>query len=116
MLKVAASDYDGTLFRDDIITARDAEAIRKWRAAGHKFGVVSGRDHGMLMPQLKHYGVEYDYLACNNGGLISDDQERVLWEARIEPFPRRTGPTSAMICRVPGSGGKRKNGIIPSYR
>ena len=54
MLKVAASDYDGTLFRDDIITARDAEAIRKWRAAGHKFGVVSGRDHGMLMPQLKH--------------------------------------------------------------
>ena len=85
MLKVAASDYDGTLFRDDIITARDAEAIRKWRAAGHKFGVVSGRDHGMLMPQLKHYGVEYDYLACNNGGLISDDQERVLWEARIEP-------------------------------
>ena len=85
MLKVAASDYDGTLFRNDIITARDAEAIRKWRAAGHKFGVVSGRDHGMLMPQLKHYGVEYDYLACNNGGLISDDQERVLWEARIEP-------------------------------
>ena len=68
MLKVAASDYDGTLFRDDIITARDAEAIRQWRAAGHKFGVVSGRDHGMLMPQLKHYGVEYDYLACNNGG------------------------------------------------
>lgn len=85
MLKVAASDYDGTLFRDDIITARDAEAIRRWRAAGHKFGVVSGRDHGMLMPQLKHYGVEYDYLACNNGGLISDDQDRVLWEARIEP-------------------------------
>lgn len=135
MLKVAASDYDGTLFRGDIITARDAEAIRKWRAAGHKFGVVSGRDHGMLMPQLKHYGVEYDYLACNNGGLISDAQDRVLWEARIEPavlkavsklervrksfhfpFPRRTGPTSAMICRVPGSGGKRKNGIIPSYR
>lgn len=85
MLKIAASDYDGTLFRDDIITARDAEAIRRWRAANHKFGVVSGRDHGMLMPQLKHYGVEYDYLACNNGGLISDDQDRVLWEARIEP-------------------------------
>ena len=85
MLKVAASDYDGTLFRDDIITAEDAEAVRQWRAAGHKFGVVSGRDHGMLWPQLKHYGIEYDYLACNNGGLISDGQNRVLWEARIEP-------------------------------
>ena len=85
MLKVAASDYDGTLFRDDFITAFDAEAVRKWRAAGHKFGVVSGRDHGMLWPQLKHYGIEYDYLACNNGGLISDGQNQVLWEARIEP-------------------------------
>lgn len=62
MLKVAASDYDGTLFRDDIITAFDADAVRQWRAAGHKFGVVSGRDHGMLWPQLVHYGIEYDYL------------------------------------------------------
>ena len=85
MLKVAASDYDGTLFRDDIITAFDADAVRQWRAAGHKFGVVSGRDHGMLWPQLVHYGIEYDYLACNNGGLISDGQNQVLWEARIEP-------------------------------
>ena len=32
MLKVAASDYDGTLFRDDIITAEDAEAVRQLRA------------------------------------------------------------------------------------
>lgn len=135
MLKVAASDYDGTLFRDDIITARDAEAIRKWRAAGHKFGVVSGRDHGMLMPQLKHYGVEYDYLPAitaassamtrnaSSGKPASirlSSRPSANWNGSVSPsifpFPRRTGPTSAMICRVPGSGGKRKNGIIPSYR
>ena len=72
MMKVAASDYDGTLFRQDRIAKSDAEAIKKWREAGHKFGVVSGRDHGMLVPQLQHYGVGYDYLACNNGGIISE--------------------------------------------
>ncbi len=53
-MKVASSDYDGTLFRQDVIAKSDAEAIRKWREAGHKFGMVSGRDHGMLVPQLQH--------------------------------------------------------------
>lgn len=85
MMKVAASDYDGTLFREDRIAKSDAEAIKKWREAGHKFGVVSGRDHGMLVPQLQHYGVGYDYLACNNGGIICTADGKVLWEAEIAP-------------------------------
>ena len=80
MMKVAASDYDGTLFRQDRIAKSDAEAIKKWREAEHKFGVVSGRDHGMLVPQLQHYGVGYDYLACNNGGIICAADGTVLWE------------------------------------
>ena len=84
-MKVAASDYDGTLFREDRIAKSDAEAIRKWREVGHKFGVVSGRDHGMLVPQLQHYGVGYDYLACNNGGIICTADGKVLWEAEIAP-------------------------------
>ena len=84
-MKVAASDYDGTLFREDRIAKSDAEAIKKWREAGHKFGVVSGRDHGMLVPQLQHYGVGYDYLACNNGGIICTADGEVLWEAKIAP-------------------------------
>ena len=84
-MKVAASDYDGTLFRQDRIAKSDAEAIKKWREAGHKFGVVSGRDHGMLVPQLQHYGVGYDYLACNNGGIICTADGKVLWEAKIAP-------------------------------
>ena len=85
MMKVAASDYDGTLFRQDRIAKSDAEAIKKWREAEHKFGVVSGRDHGMLVPQLQHYGVGYDYLACNNGGIICTADGKVLWEAEIAP-------------------------------
>ena len=60
-MKIAASDYDGTLFRNEEIAKSDAEAVHKWRLAGHKFGVVTGRDYGMLAPQLKHYGIESDY-------------------------------------------------------
>ena len=51
-MKVAASDYDGTLLRGGKIDEETKEGIARWRAAGHKFGVVSGRDYGMRVPQL----------------------------------------------------------------
>lgn len=82
-MKFAASDYDGTLFRAERIEKSDAEAVARWRAAGHKFGVVSGRDLGMLIPMLKRYGVGYDYLAANNGGIICGADDVPVWEAEL---------------------------------
>ena len=82
-MKIAASDYDGTLFRNDEISAIDADGVNQWRAAGNKFGVVSGRDYGMLMPQLKHYGIASDYVICNNGGLICKVDGTALWQGNI---------------------------------
>ena len=82
-MKIGASDYDGTLFRQRTIAAEDVEGVKRWRAAGHKFGVVSGRDYGMLMPQLKFYGIESDYAVCNNGGIILKDDGTPLWQGSI---------------------------------
>lgn len=84
MMKIAASDYDGTLFRNEEISHEDADAVALWRAAGHRFGVVTGRDYGMLAPQLKHYGVGYDYAVCNNGGLICRADGTALWQGEIK--------------------------------
>lgn len=82
-MKIAASDYDGTLFLNDEISAADVDGVNKWTAAGNKFGVVTGRDYGMLMPQLKFYGVKSDYVVCNNGGLICKVDGTVLWQGNI---------------------------------
>ena len=41
-MKMIGSDYDGTLNRGGINDTKLA-AIKKWRRAGHKFGIVSGR-------------------------------------------------------------------------
>lgn len=82
-MKVAASDYDGTLFRQRTIAQADVDGITAWRRAGHKFGVVSGRDYGMLIPQLKHYGVTYDYAVCNNGGIIYKTDGTPMWQGSI---------------------------------
>lgn len=82
-MKIAASDYDGTLFRKGTISKETIEGVHAWRAAGNKFGMVSGRDYGMLVPQLKHYGVEYDFTICNNGGIIRDKDGNVLFQAKM---------------------------------
>ena len=42
-MKVLATDFDGTLFRDRTITPADLNAIRRFRRAGNRFGIVTGR-------------------------------------------------------------------------
>ncbi len=83
-MKIAASDYDGTLFRNGTISPKTVEGVHVWRSAGNRFGMVSGRDYGMLVPQLKHYGVEYDFVTCNNGGIIRDKAGNILYQANID--------------------------------
>ena len=82
-MKIAASDYDGTLFRNEKISVADVEGVKEWRAAGNKFGAVTGRDYGMLMPQLNHYGIQSDFAICNNGGLICRADGTTLWQGNI---------------------------------
>ena len=39
----------------------------------------------MLVPQLRAFGLEFDYTVCNNGGIIRDAKETVRFQAEIEP-------------------------------
>ena len=83
-MKIAASDYDGTIFRERTISKVTVQGVHEWRVAGNKFGMVSGRDYGMLTPQLKHYGIEYDFIISNNGGIIRDKSGNVIYQANID--------------------------------
>jgi Cof subfamily protein (haloacid dehalogenase superfamily) len=82
-MKLAASDFDGTLYKEQGICAENVLAIKKWREAGHKFGVITGRDYGMLLPQLRHFGIEDDFSICNNGAIIFDGSGKLLYQAEI---------------------------------
>ena len=79
-MKLAASDYDGTLCQADHISRENIAGIAAWRAAGHAFGVITGRDYGMLMPQLRHYGIAIDFAVCNNGAILLDAAGHVVWQ------------------------------------
>ena len=84
-MKIAASDFDGTLFRERTISREDRDAIRRWRAAGHAFGIVTGRGREMLMQDVARFALPYDFLICNNGADMYGTDTRSLYRA---PLPQ----------------------------
>lgn len=81
--KVAASDFDGTLFINQQITLKDISAISAWRAAGNKFGIVTGRAYTMLPHHLEEFGLAIDFAICDNGAIIHDGGGQIIFETEI---------------------------------
>jgi len=81
---IFASDYDGTLRRNGKIDPQDLAAIRQFRSQGHWFGIVTGRAYDMIANELAHYGVETDFLICNNGSVIFDQNDQPLVQINID--------------------------------
>ena len=70
-MRLIATDYDGTLNHGGIDQEK-LTAIRRWRAAGNKFGVISGRGPDFLAQLQKELGDDFDFLASCNGGIATD--------------------------------------------
>jgi Cof subfamily protein (haloacid dehalogenase superfamily) len=87
MLKpyVLASDFDGTLKQHETIRETDRQAIHAFRAAGHRFGVITGRSHTMIASELLAERIPVDFLVCNNGALIYDAEGHLLEETVLDP-------------------------------
>ncbi len=69
---IIASDYDGTLNHHGV-SEGDKVAIKKFREAGNKFGIVTGRDLEMAMwvfHDLEKIGLDIDFVICCTGGII----------------------------------------------
>lgn len=79
MIKLIASDYDGTINCGGDSIERNAVAIRKWRKAGNLFGVVTGRGVG-IKKELAERGVETDFILCNNSAVCIHNGEYVYTE------------------------------------
>ena len=83
-MKIVGSDYDGTLSYGGI-TERKLCAIEKWRKAGNKFGLVSGRGKEFraqlqkMAPDLK-----LDFFAVCNGAYIMDENGKPMYDVRCK--------------------------------
>lgn len=83
-MKIAASDFDGTLYRNGDVTKEEIEAIKKWRENGNLFGVITGRNYASLREDLDLFDVEYDFIISTNGALIRDGQGNVLRSFEVD--------------------------------
>lgn len=103
---ILASDYDGTLCMHGTVSEETRAAIRRFRAAGNLFGVVTGRDSD-IYPLLTSQGIEFDFVIPFNGAMAIDGTGKVLFEERgdgsvIRPIAEYLGtafgvPLSAVL-------------------
>lgn len=87
-MKLIGSDYDGTLNHGGIDEEK-LSAIRRWRAAGHIFGVVSGRGPDFLGELQEKLGDNFDFYASCNGGVAVDALGNPLFDYRCEGVDAR---------------------------
>jgi HAD superfamily hydrolase (TIGR01484 family) len=71
-MKLAASDYDGSLFVRGEVSHGDLKAIDEWRARGHLFAIATGRDLNLIRHEIKARLIPVDYLICNTGASLYD--------------------------------------------
>ncbi|MBE6807297.1 MAG: HAD-IIB family hydrolase [Ruminococcaceae bacterium] len=77
-MRLIATDYDGTLNHGGI-NEEKLDAIRRWRAAGNLFGVISGRGPDFLPTLQEQLGDNFDFLVSCNGGIATDSRGNHLF-------------------------------------
>jgi hydroxymethylpyrimidine pyrophosphatase-like HAD family hydrolase len=98
--RALASDYDGTLADDGVITPTTVAALDRFRRSGRRLFMVTGRE----LPDLKRVCPELDrfeWVAAENGALLhrpADDSTQLLCEpasaALVEVLKRTKIPMS----------------------
>lgn len=78
MIKVIASDLDGTLLNDEHELAPETvEAIRRAQESGIRFIVATGRNFTQTMEQLEGCGLTCDYILAS-GAEVRDERQQLL--------------------------------------
>lgn len=71
-MKIAISDYDGTLYIDQQIQPELLESIKAFRERGNKFCICTGRPIESIYEQLQLHGIPYDFIVGMNGSIGVD--------------------------------------------
>jgi len=83
-MKLLATDYDGTFKTSPNNFFLNIEAVNRFMKNGNKFAIVTGRDYCSIKNELDYFGVKYDYLSCNNGLIIFDKNDRIVFSSILD--------------------------------
>ena len=81
-MKIIASDFDGTVNYHGKISDEDKAAIKRFRQAGNKFGIVTGRDVELSQWIKQENGFEFDFIISCTGAFIRNGDGDVLYAKR----------------------------------
>lgn len=84
-MKVLASDFDNTLFVDDInILKKNIMAINKFIKNGNIFCIITGRNYSDIKLLLNKYNISYSYLICQDGAKVFDNLDFCIRSILLE--------------------------------
>lgn len=78
MKKILISDYDGTLYTDELNLNKNVDMINKFREKGNLFVIATGRPYFRIMHKIKKYKIPFDYLIVGNGSVIFDKNNKII--------------------------------------
>lgn len=89
-MRIAVSDYDGTMFHAGKLLGDVVGAVKRWREAGNSFVIATGRDYWMIVSEVERWGIPVDGLICTNGATIYDGAGKLQYHRDIpdELIPR----------------------------
>lgn len=87
-MKIIASDFDGTLNYNGKVSCEDKEAIHRFRLAGNRFGLVTGRDVECAQWIKPTDGLELDFVICCTGAVIKDGDGKIIYmkKGKVDGF------------------------------
>ncbi|MDD7581540.1 HAD-IIB family hydrolase [Corynebacterium sp. 32222D000AT] len=83
-MKIAAFDFDGTIYFPDGLAPDIAEAIAEWQAAGNIAVAATGKSYNEAYRALAGSGVEFDYSILVTGAIIADKNRQVVHRAGLD--------------------------------
>ena len=92
-MKLFVTDYDGTLFVDEISIKDNIRMLLELQKRNYKVVINTGRSYPSIKNQLDMYSIPYDYIICADGSLLYDNIGNVMRmyemdEEIIEPFKK----------------------------
>ncbi|HEX5126106.1 MAG TPA: HAD family hydrolase [Rhodocyclaceae bacterium] len=89
-----ATDYDGTIAHDGVVDAATLAALQRWRSAGKRLLLVTGRELDDLVASFPHYKC-FDRIVAENGALLHDPVAQTTCVLAPPPPPALLGALQA---------------------
>lgn len=77
-MKLFVTDYDGTLYKDDVSLKENISMLKKLQNNNIKIMISTGRSYPSIKNQVDINNIPYDYLSCADGSILYDHEGKIL--------------------------------------